>query len=235
MKSPLPQKTTWFLSALMLLTWGCSPPIDSPQGTASPRVSPTLASPLASESPVAVAGPAFQPPILSQKVFQPLKELEVLQPSMRETETWYANSGIIDNRLGYYTTAESVIEAEARLLEEFTAQGLRPYLEGIGPVISFENVRLCLTRSQDSDASQLFLVAAIDDPVGLVKTLRTLKLPALDPELLRGQKTLVVLATGEGLGRHVDQVLGQSGLVIDPATEATATPTPTQTPKAGPS
>jgi hypothetical protein len=153
-------------------------------------------------------------------VLKPLERVAGLEPQMKDTEVWWADSGISDNRLGYYASQKSVEEVEAELRPAFTANN-RPYIEGIGPVFDFEGNRVCLMKRPDN-VEELFVLVPLGDPPVLPKSLRALKLPKIPNEALQGQKTLVVLATGQGLGDHVDHMLAQAGLVI--------TPTPTATP-----
>jgi len=214
---------------LMLISlWGCAPLPEGglPTGTPSVQVSATAApSPIASGSPLAVASPVFLKPDLPADTFKALQALEVLEPKMKETETWYANSGIMDNRLGYYVSKQAPIEIEAQLIDDFTQGGNEPYIEGVGPVFTFEGTRVCVMRRKDSTISQLFVIAPLSDPPKVPESLRALRLPPIPAESLRGQKALVVLATGEGLGEHVDHMLGQAGLVITPSPSETPTAT----------
>lgn len=186
------------------------------------------ASPTPLESPVAVASAVFLTPDLPGGSFKALQPLDVLEPKMKENETWYANSGIIDNRLGYYVSDLAPIEIEAQLIDSFQQPGNEPYLEGVGPVFTFEGTRVCVMRRKDSTISQLFVIAPLSDPPKVPDSLRALRLPPIPAETLRGKKALVVLATGEGLGAHVDHMLGQAGLVITPS--PSETPTATSTP-----
>lgn len=63
---------------------------------------------------------------------------------------------------------------------------------------------------------QLFIIAPLNGDKQLPKSLLALKLPPIPPEELADKSTLVALATGEGLGEHIDHMLGQAGLVITP-------------------
>ena len=230
MQHPGMRKSLWGTSLLLLL-WGCAPLPDStatPGSDLSPSAisstTPLSPSPIASASPTSTA-PRLPDPDLPAGVLKPLDRVAGLQPKMKETEAWWANSGISDNRLGYYATTKSSGDIEAELLPSFT-QDSKPYLEGIGPVFDFDGTRVCIMKRTNSDTEELFVVVPLSDPPVIPKSLSALKLPTISPASLKGKKTLVVLATGRGLGEHVDHMLGQAGLVITP----TPTPTPTATP-----
>lgn len=215
---------------LLFVLWGCSPPEQtvspvspSPVATATAVSSPALS---ASPSPVAMATPLL-PPDLPSPVFQSVKEVPALKPEMRETETWWADSGITENRLGYYASDKSVAELEKELLPAFQTEENRPYLEGIPAVFDFEKSRVCLMRRGDTDFAQMFMLVPLGDPPVVPASLKQIKLPPIPASELQGHKTLVVLATGFGLGEHVDHMLASAGLSIDPTSTPEATPAAT--------
>lgn len=212
----------WLAPALLLLLWGCAPPDGaSPTTSPSPLRStsspvPQTASPIPSETVAAAATPLPQPDLPEKllKHFAPAP----LDPKVKDSETWWADSGINENRLGYYTSQASPSEIEAQLVPVFTSGENKPYLEGIGPVFDYEGNRVCIVKREKDEA--LFVIAPLGPEKQLPKSLLDLKLPPIPPEELKGKSTLVVLATGQGLGEHMDHMLGQAGLVI--------TPTPTE-------
>lgn len=221
------RKSLW-AGSLLLILWGCAPlPDSSPTAgvavTGSPRP-PVSATPAQTPEPVVSATPG-QPrlpePDLPAAVLKPLQPVAGLVPKMKDTEVWWADSGISDNRLGYYASDKGVAEIEAELLPTFTDNKV-PYIEGVGPVFDFEGNRVCLMKSTDSDLEELFVLVPLADPPVVPTSLRALKLPNISAQALKGHKTLVILATGKGLGEHVDHMLAQAGLVI--------TPTPPPTP-----
>ena len=213
---------------LLLLLWGCSPPEGGiPNSTSTAVVSnttTTLNSPTPSSSPLAMVTPKLPEPDLPSKLLGSYQPVAGLEPKMKESETWWADSGISDNRLGYYTTRESVAQVEARLLPVFTAGKNKPYLEGIGPVFDYDGNRVCIMKRGDKPGEELFVIAPLGAEKIIPKSLLALKLPNLPATELKGKTTLVVLATGEGLGEHVDHMLGQAGLVITPTPSETPTP-----------
>ncbi len=214
--------------ALLLLLWGCAPPDGTPNTTSTVAVSNSTSTvtPQPSASPTAVAASAaaakLPEPDLPAKLLKTYQAAR-LEPKLKESETWWANSGIQENRLGYYTSNDSVADIEARLVPVFTAEGNKPYLEGIGPVFDYDGNRVCIMK-RSSGGEQLFVIAPLGAAKQIPKSLLALKLPPISAEELANTTTLVVLATGEGLGEHIDHMLGQAGLVITP------TPTPTETP-----
>lgn len=203
---------------LLLLLWGCSPPESSNQTTTSTPafVTSATATPAATPTPsqtVAAAASPLPPPDLPDKLLKSYAPAR-LDPKIKESETWWADSGISDNRLGYYTSKESVSQVEAQLLPVFTGGTNKPYIEGIGPVFDYDGNRVCIVKRDKDEA--LFVIAPLGAEKQLPKSLMDLKLPPIPPEELAGKTTLVVLATGQGLGEHVDHMLGQAGLVITP-------------------
>lgn len=211
-------------AATLLLLWGCAPPDGTPNATSTVAVSntTTIVSPSATPSSVAAAAPKLPEPDLPEKLlknYQPAR----LEPKLKDSETWWADSGIQDNRLGYYTSNESVAQIEAQLVPAFTGEGNQPYLEGIGPVFDYDGNRVCIMK-RSGGGEQLFVIAPLGASKQIPKSLLALKLPPIPPEELANRTTLVVLATGSGLGDHIDHMLGQAGLVITP------TPGPTETP-----
>ena len=113
---------------LLLLLWGCSPPEPSNQATTSTPafVASATATPVATPTPsqtVAAAASPLPPPDLPDKLLKSYAPAP-LDPKVKESETWWADSGISDNRLGYYTSKESVSQVEAAAVTEevsFTA------------------------------------------------------------------------------------------------------------------
>lgn len=206
------RKTLW-LCCLAALAWGCAPPDQQPSVSTQTTTTVAVA---ASPQPIVSATPAeaMPAPDLPDAVLKPLEPVAALQPQMKETESWWANSGISENRLGYYASKKSPAEVEAELLPTFTKH--KPYLEGIGPVFDFEGNRVCVMR-RDDGVEEMFVLVPLGEPPVVPESLKALKLPAIPPEKLKGQSTLVVLATGKGLGAHVDHMLGQAGLVITPS------------------
>ncbi len=196
-----------YLSISFLLLVGCSPPELANQNTGTPVLSPSPAQTVA-----AAASPLPQPD-LPEKLLKSYT-LAPLDPKLKDSETWWADSGINDNRLGYYTSQQSVAQVEAQLLPVFTGAHNKPYIEGIGPVFDYAGNRVGLVKRDKDEA--LFVIAPLGADKQLPKSLLDLKLPPVAPEELAGQTTLVVLATGQGLGEHVDHMLGQAGLVITP-------------------
>lgn len=213
--------------ALLLLLWGCSPP----EGT-SPGVTSTVAvsntttavtpAPSATPTEVAAAATPLPEPDLPEKLLKTYTAAPI-EPKLKASETWWADSGIQDNRLGYYTSNDSLAQVEAQLTPVFTAEGNKPYLEGIGPVFDYDGNRVCIMK-RASGGEALFVIAPLGAAKQIPKSLLSLKLPPIPPEELANKTTLVVLATGDGLGEHIDHMLGQAGLVITP------TPAPTETP-----
>ena len=222
-------KRTCAAPILLLLLWGCSPPEGgTPNSTSTMAVSNTTTvavSPTASPSPLAMASPRLPEPDLPSKLLGSYQPVAGLEPKMKDRETWWADSGISDNRLGYYTSNESVAQVEAQLLPAFTSDQNKPYLEGIGPVFDYDGNRVCIMKRGDKAGEQLFVLVPLGAEKTIPKSLLALKLPNIPAAELEGKATLVVLATGEGLGEHVDHMLGQAGLVI--------TPTPTDSPTPG--
>lgn len=214
--------------ALLLLLWGCAPPDGTPNATSTAAVSNTTetAASSPSASPTAVAATAavvkLPEPDLPEKLLKNYHPVR-LEPKLKDSETWWADSGIQDNRLGYYTSNDSVAQIEEQLVPIFTANDNKPYLDGIGPVFDYDGNRVCIMK-RASGGEQLFVIAPLGASKQVPKSLMALKLPPIAPEELADKTTLVVLATGEGLGEHVDHMLGQAGLVITP------TPTPTESP-----
>jgi len=219
---------SYLAPAVLLLLWGCSPPEGGiPNSTSTVAVSNTttvLNSPTPSGSPVAVSSPRLPEPDLPSKLLGNYQPVAGLEPKMKESETWWADSGISDNRLGYYATSESVAQVEARLVPVFTAGGNKPYLEGIGPVFDYDGNRVCIMKRGDKPGEELFVIAPLGAEKTIPKSLLDLKLPKIPAAELEGKTTLVVLATGKGLGDHVDHMLGQAGLVITPTPSETPTP-----------
>lgn len=210
------RKTLW-ICCLAAVAWGCAPVDQQPSQTTvstNTTVAVVATTPTPPEPVVTSAPPEAMPtPDLPEGVLKPLEPVAALQPKMKETESWWADSGISDNRLGYYASKKSVAEVEAELLPSFTRH--KPFLEGIGPVFDFEGNRVCIMK-RDDGLEELFVLVPLADPPVVPKSLKALKLPDIPPEKLKGQATLVVLATGKGLGEHVDHMLGQAGLVITP-------------------
>ena len=212
-------------SALLLLLWGCSPPDGTTPHTTETTVASNVtqsATPVpTSSSPVAVTTPALRlpEPDLPEKLLKVYQSVP-LEPKLKESETWWADSGIQDNRLGYYTSNDSVAQVEAQLAPVFTANDNKPYLEGIGPIFDYDGNRVCVMR-RASGGEQLFVIAPLGDDKQIPKSLLALKLPPIPAAELEGKTTLVILATGEGLGEHIDHMLGQAGLVITPTPSAT--------------
>ncbi|MFN8608963.1 MAG: hypothetical protein U0931_15625 [Vulcanimicrobiota bacterium] len=211
-------KKHWLAAALLLSLWGCAPPDGPRQASPTPSGPATTrpATPDLSPSPVetvAVAASPLPEPDLPEKVFKSYARAKI-DPKLQDSETWWADSGINQNRLGYYTSQDSVAEVEAQLLPVFTAGDNKPYLEGIGPVFDYDGTRVCIMKRPKDEA--LFVIAPLGAAPKLPKSLLSLKLPPIPPEELEGKTTLVVLATGQGLGEHMDHMLGQAGLVITP-------------------
>lgn len=216
-------------SALLLLLWGCAPLDGTPNSTSTVAVSNTTSTvtPAPSNSPTAVAASAaaakLPEPDLPEKLLKNYQSAP-LEPKLKDSETWWADSGIQDNRLGYYTSNDSIAQIEAQLVPVFTADGNKPYLEGIGPVFDYDGNRVCIMK-RSGGGEQLFVIAPLGAAKQVPQSLLALKLPPIPPEELANKTTLVVLATGEGLGDHIDHMLGQAGLVITP------TPSPTESPE----
>ncbi len=210
----------------LLVLWllaGCAPVPDiTPSPTLSVSPSPTGSTPLPSGSPVAAP---LQPPLLPAAASRGLNPLAGLTSEMRDREPWWANSGIGDNRLAYFSSDKPAEQLEPQLLSAFQEPGYSNFLEGIPAVFSFEGNRICVLRKADSDLCRMFVLAPLKKPEWPA-SLKALKLPPVSVESLKGQNTLVVLASGERLGEHVDHMLGQAGLVIEP----TSTPVPSATP-----
>lgn len=206
----------------LLVLWllaGCAPvPELTPSPTVSLSPSPTRSSPPPSATPL-------QPPLLPDAASQGLNPLPGLTPEMRDSEPWWANSGIGDNRLAYFSSDKPSNQLEPQLLSAFQEPGYSNFLEGIPAVFSFEGNRICVLRKADSDLCRMFVLAPLNKPEWPA-SLKALKLPPVSGPSLKGPKTLVVLASGERLGEHVDHMLGQAGLVIEP----TSTPSPAATP-----
>jgi hypothetical protein len=154
-----------------------------------------------------------------------LEPVAGLSPEMRERETWWANSGISDNRLAYYASTKTVSELEAELSGPLM-EGYREYLEGVGAWVSFEGLRLALVKSEKEGPDRMLILAPLPADGSTPEALKQLKLPVLEKPDWKGQKTLVVMSTGEGLGQHMDHMLGQAGLVITPSPSATPSATP---------
>ncbi|MBS2036504.1 hypothetical protein JST97_16045 [bacterium] len=219
-----PAATFWLSSVLLLLLWGCAPP-EGQRASGSPtpaQVTPSPLMELASPSPsptekVAVAASPLPQPDLPEKLLKSYASAP-LDPKIKDSETWWADSGINDNRLGYYTSQEASGEIEAKLVPIFTGGHNKPYLEGIGPVFDYDGNRVCIVKREKDEA--MFVIAPLGPDKKIPQILLSLKLPPIAPEELEGKSTLVVLATGQGLGEHMDHMLGQAGLVI--------TPTPTE-------
>ncbi len=209
--------------ALLLLLWGCSPPEGTPNTATTTPVSNVTqsATPSVSATPVAVVTPSVRLPApdLPEKLFKNYHSVS-LEPKLKDSETWWADSGIQDNRLGYYTSNDSVAQVEAQLAPVFTANDNKPYLEGIGPIFDYDGNRVCVMK-RASGGEQLFVIAPLGDDKQIPKSLLALKLPPIPAAELEGKTTLVILATGEGLGEHIDHMLGQAGLVITPTPSAT--------------
>lgn len=204
---------------LLFTLWGCSPPEpgESPTPPLTPGTTTTVPmTPTATPTEVAMAATPFPEPDVPVDRFRSLHELSVFKPEMRESETWWANSGITENRLGYYTSERSVADLEKELLSVYQTPDNKPFLEGIPAVFSFEDNRVCLMRRGDTDLAQMFILAPLNKDGQLPAAVRELKLPPIPPAELKGKKTLVVLATGYGLGEHVDHMLANAGLVITP-------------------
>jgi len=217
-------------TALLIMLWGCAPP-DSITGTPAPQPTQTVvvappqtATPIAALTPTASPTAVLAEPDFPPGVLRSMDRVAGLTPAMKETEVWWANSGIQNNRLGYYASPKSPKEVEEQLLPSFLKH--RPYHEGIGPVFDFDGCRVCLMKRPESELEELFVLVPLGDPPVIPDTLKALKLPKISLEALKGQKTLVVLATGQGLGEHVDHMLGQAGLVL--------TPTPSVQPESTP-
>ncbi|MBX3169514.1 MAG: hypothetical protein KF760_19085 [Candidatus Eremiobacteraeota bacterium] len=212
--------------ALLLLLWGCAPPEGTPNTTSTVAISHATSTVTPSATPTAVAASGatakLPEPDLPEKLLKNYQPAP-LEPKLKESETWWADSGIQDNRLGYYTSNDSVAQIEAQLVPVFTAGGNKPYLEGIGPVFDYDGNRVCIMK-RSAGGEQLFVIAPLGTARQVPKSLRALKLPPIPAEELANKTTLVVLATGEGLGEHIDHMLGQAGLVITP------TPAPAETP-----
>ena len=213
--------------ALLLLLWGCSPPEGTPNATSTVAVSntTTAVTPVPSSTPTTVAAAAapLPQPDLPDKLLKNYTPAP-LDAKLKDSETWWADSGIQENRLGYYTSNDSLAQVEAQLTPVFTADGNKPYLEGIGPVFDYDGTRVCIMK-RASGGEALFVIAPLGANKQVPKSLTALKLPPIPPEELTNKSMLVVLATGNGLGEHIDHMLGQAGLVITP------TPDPTETPK----
>ena len=227
-------RNSWPALVLLSVLWGCGPlpPDGNVTGTPTPDV---VASQTSTPKPVpsgsATPAAKIPAPDFPAQVFKPLKPIAALEPKMQDTEVWFADSGIKDNRLGYYVTNDDLIEAEARLKPTFI-KDKEPYLEGVGPIFNFQNGRVGLVRRKGSAVCEFFMLVPLSNPPKVPACLKEIKLPAIPEASLRGGKTLVVLATGEGLGEHVDHMLANAGLVITPTPTATptATPTPTTSP-----
>jgi len=218
---------SYLAPALLLLLWGCAPPdgaIPNSTSTAVSNTTSVVSSPTPSVSPLALVSPKLPEPDLPSKLLGSYQPVAGLQPKMKESETWWADSGISDNRLGYYTTSESVAQVEAQLVPVFTGGENKPYLEGIGPVFDYDGNRVCIMKRGDKPGEELFVIAPLGAQKIVPKSLLALKLPNIPASELEGKTTLVVLATGEGLGEHIDHMLGQAGLVITPTPSETPTP-----------
>lgn len=212
--------------ALLLLLWGCAPPEKTPDSTSTVSVSntTTVVTPAPSSSPTAVAAAAtpLPQPDLPEKLLKTYTQAPI-DSKLKDSETWWADSGIQENRLGYYTSDDSMAQVEAQLTPVFTADGNKPYLEGIGPVFDYDGNRVCIMK-RASGGEALFVIAPLGANKQIPKSLQALKLPPIPPEELANKTLLVVLATGNGLGEHIDHMLGQAGLVITPSPEPTETP-----------
>ena len=220
--------------ALLVLLYGCAPM--PPISTGSPQPHSTV-TPSSSPKPVASASahPSLEPlaqPQLPIAMTEGLAPVAGLQPSMRDSETWWADSGIRDNRLAYYASPKSISELESQMSGPFL-EGYREYLEGVGTWVSFEGMRVALARPQKEGPDRLLILAPLPPNGSMPAVLKTLKLPILEKPDWKGGKTLVVTATGQGLCEHMDHMLGQAGLTVtpSPAPLTTASATPSATPK----
>lgn len=205
-------------SILLVVMWGCAPP-EAIEPTGS--LTPVSATPVATVTPILSSTPIKSPvplpplpqPDFPPEVFKPY-QVATLDPKIKDSEIWWADSGISDNRIGYYTSNESAAQIESELLPSFTASGNKPYLDGIGPVFDYEGNRVCLMKRAKDEV--LFVIVPLGADQQIPDSLKALKLPSINSEKLKDKTCLVILASGQGLGEHVDHMLGQAGLVITP-------------------
>lgn len=206
------------------LLWGCTP---------AENPNPTPAVPSASESPAMIGSPTLQPdktegmtgrPDLPAEAFSTLTLLHAIRPEMREQETWWADSGIRDNRLAYYGSVQQPEAVAAMLKPYYEKPGYRPFVEGAPLTFSFDGAQLCVVRRNSGDVSQMYVLVPISEPPVEPQVLRDLKLPAVTTGELAQFKTLVVLATGQGLSDHMDHMLANAGFTLPDSAVATSTP-----------
>lgn len=227
--------------ALLLFLMGCAPINEvAPSPSLSATTVPT-SGPSSSPTPVALVSPSPAPenelpaPDLPAEVTRNLHPVSHFPPKMRDSEVWWADSGIRENRMSYYASSKSPEEIEAELSPACNTPEQKAYLPDLGKVFSFEGNRIGLTRGPGGD--RMFLLVPVGDPPAIPACLKALKLPPIAVEDLKGQRTLVILATGQGLAEHVDHMLAQSGLAITPSASPTAeveTPEPDTEPTATP-